>query len=235
MEKTNRFTIKEWAEEDRPQERLLRLGPSALSLSELLAIVLRTGTATESAVDLSKRIMLGVKNDLSALGKMSAKDLQKTYKGIGQAKAAMILAVLELGKRRMDSAGASGAQRLYMNNSRLIFDYMYARMADLSHEESWVLLLNSSNRLLDVKLIGKGGLTETLVDMRLVLKYALEALATKVVLCHNHPSGNPRPSKPDLQLTEKLRKALHSVDIYLVDHLIICDHAYFSFADEHIF
>lgn len=232
MENINRFTIKDWAEDDRPQERLLRLGPSALSLSELLAVILRTGNAEESALDLSKRILLGAKNDLSALGKMSAKDLQKTYKGIGQAKAAMILAVLELGKRRSE---AGSREKIPMNNSRRVFDYMYARMADLPHEESWVLLLNHSNHLLDAKLIGKGGLTETMVDTRIVLKLALEALATKVILCHNHPSGSLQPSRADIQLTDKLRKALQAVDIMLVDHLILSENGYYSFADERIF
>ncbi len=232
MKTTDRISIKDWAEDDRPQERLLRLGPSALSLSELMAIILRTGSDTESALDLSKRILSGVKNDLSSLSKLTAKELQKSYKGIGEAKAAMILATLELGKRRND---ISGREKLQMNNSRLIFDFMYARMADLTHEESWVLLLNASNRLLDVKMIGRGGLTETLVDMRIVLKYALDALATKVVLCHNHPSGTPKPSRADIQMTERLRKALSSVDILLIDHLILCERSYYSFADEMVF
>ena len=232
MENTNRFSIKDWAEDDRPQERLLRLGASALSLSELLAIILRSGTAEESAVDLAKRILLGAKNDLSALGKLSAKDLQKNYKGIGQAKAAMIVATLELGKRRSESASR---EKILMNNSRRAFDYLYARMADLSHEEAWVLLLNNSNHLIEAKQIGKGGLTETLVDTRIVLKLALDALATKVILCHNHPSGCLRPSRADIQMTERLRKALQAVDIILVDHLILGENSYYSFADEMVF
>lgn len=232
MENTNRFSIKEWAEDDRPQERLLRLGPSALSLSELLAIILRTGNADESALDLAKRILLAVKNDLSVLGKMTAVDLQKKYKGIGRAKSAMIVAMLELGKRRSE---AGSREKVLMNNSRRVFDYMYAHMADLAHEESWVLLLNHSNHLIDAKLIGKGGLTETTVDTRIVLKYALEALATKVILCHNHPSGNLQPSRADIEMTARLRKALDTVDILLVDHLIFSENGYYSFADERIF
>lgn len=232
MENTGKFTIKEWAEEDRPQERLLQWGPSALSLSELLAIILRSGTASESALDLSKRILSSVNYNLLELSKLSARDLQKQYKGVGQAKAAMIVAVMELGKRRSEILSKEKPQ---MNSSRLIYDYMYARMADLPHEESWALLLNASNRLLEVKLIGKGGLTETMIDVRIVLKYALDAMATKVVICHNHPSGNPQPSRADIQLTEKLRKALLSMDILLMDHLILCEHSYFSFADERVF
>ncbi len=232
MEKTTRFSIKDWAEDDRPQERLLRYGPSALSLSELLAIILRTGTRSESALDLSKRVLSGVENDLSALGKLSPRELQDRYKGVGQAKAAMILSCLELGKRRGETQLREKVQLL---NSRDVYRYMFARMADLPHEESWVLLLNNSNRLIAERQIGKGGISETLVDIRIVMKFALEALAPRVILCHNHPSGTLKPSTPDIKLTEKLRKALQGMDISLVDHLIVSEQGYYSFADEMIF
>lgn len=224
-----KLTITEWAEEDRPREKLLLKGISALSDAELLAILIGSGNKNETAVELSQRILFFVKNNLNSLGKLSINDLIQNFNGIGEAKAITIIAALELGKRRKLSDSAK-QQRILL--SKDVYNIFQPILGDLRHEESWVLLMNSSNKILKKILASKGGITGTVIDIRLIIKEAIENLATNIVLVHNHPSGSTKPSEEDNIVTKKLKDACNLLDIYLMDHVIICDDDYYSYRDN---
>lgn len=230
MSEKKPFSIKNWSEDDRPREKLLSKGRSILSDAELIAILIGSGNREESAVGLSKRILASVENNLSELGKVSVKDLMK-FKGIGEAKAISIAAALELGRRR---SGGEALSRKRITSSVSIFELMHPILGDLGHEEFWVIYLNNSNKVLDKLQLSKGGMTGTLVDTRIALKRALEVGATALALVHNHPSGTLKPSGADKQVTQKLVTAASSLDLRVIDHLIITEKGYFSFADEGI-
>jgi len=224
------FSIKDWSKEDRPREKLLAKGKESLTDSELLAILIGSGNRIESAVALCKRILASVDNNINALGKLSVSQLQE-FKGIGEAKAISIVAGLELGRRRREG------EELFLNkitSSKSVFEIMQPILGDLNHEEFWVLFLNNSNKVLTKQQLSKGGITGTLVDVRLLMKKALEIGATALIACHNHPSGALKISEADKQITNKIKTAGTSLDIKLLDHLIITERAYVSFADEGI-
>lgn len=220
--------IKAWAEEDRPREKLLLKGKTALSDAELIAILIGSGSRDETAVELSKRILSSASNNLNQLGKMSIVDLQK-FKGIGEAKAISIAAALELGRRRKET---DAVKRVKITASSVVFENMREVMEDLPHEEFWVLLLNRGNQILERVNISKGGVSQTVVDTKIVFKMAIDKLASSIILCHNHPSGNLKPSEADKQLTKKIKEAGRILDLPVLDHLIFADNTYFSFADE---
>ena len=222
------ISIKNWSEGDQPREKLMLKGRSILSDAELIAILIGSGSREESAVALSQRILLKVENNLSELGKLSIKDLMK-FKGVGEAKAVTIAAALELGRRRGDG---DTLLRKRITSSKDAFLILQPILGDLAHEEFWVLFLTNSNKVLGKEQISKGGFTGTLVDVRIVMKLAIELGAVAMVLAHNHPSGTLKPSKADKQLTNKLDIAAKSLDIKILDHIIVTEKAYFSFADE---
>ena len=222
------LSIKSWAEEDRPREKLLTKGKGSLSDAELLAILLGSGSREESAVGLAQRILHSVENNLHGLGKCSIAELQK-FKGIGQAKAITIAAAMEVGRRRQLSRIREKPQ---VTCSRDAFNAIAPMLMDLPHEEFWILLLNRANRILSREQISLGGVAGTVVDAKVVYRKALEGAACSIVLCHNHPSGNLNPSQADIDLTRKLKKAGETLDIIVVDHLIVGDGGYYSFADE---
>lgn len=229
MEGKSFLSIKSWAEEDRPREKLLLKGKSTLTDAELIAILLRTGVRGSSALDIAKKMLNKVSGNLNELGKLSVADIKKLEKGLGDTKAVTIVAALELGRRRQ----SSGIRELpVIKSSRDSFNYIYPEIADLPHEQFCVLFLNQSNRVLQHKNISSGGVSGTVADIRIVLKYALELLSTSIIAVHNHPSGNLQPSQQDKELTRKLKEAARLMDITLLDHLIIGNNAYFSFADE---
>lgn len=228
MEENQSFSIKFWAEDDKPREKLMLKGKVALSDAELLAILLGSGSRNESAVDLSKRILASVENNLNALGKLSLKQLME-FKGIGEAKAITIIASTELARRRR---GEEALELFKITSSKAIFELMQPIIGELPHEEFWIVYLNNSNKVISKLPISKGGITGTLVDVRLVFKPALESGATAVILCHNHPSGTLVASEADKQITKKLRLAGESLDIKVLDHVIITESGYFSFADD---
>ena len=224
------FRISEWSEEDRPREKLMLKGKEALSNAELIAILIGSGSRNESAVALSKRILSSV-DSLNALGKMSVSQLVN-FKGIGEAKAITIIAALELGRRRR---AEDAVDLIKVTSSKKIFEMMQPIIGELAHEEFWVLFLNNSNKIISKSQLSKGGMTGTIVDVRLVFKLALENGATGLILCHNHPSGNLEPSKADKEITKKLKAAGESLDVKVLDHLIITETKYYSFVDEGIF
>ena len=226
LEKT--LSIKSWAEEDRPREKLLSKGRHVLTDAELIAILIGSGTKKESAVELSKRILAQLGNDLNVLAKQSVQDLVK-FKGIGEAKAIAIVAALELGRRRKPT---ESIRREKITSSRDIFQFVHAQFLDLPHEEFHVLLLNRSNAVIRREFVSRGGVSGTVVDPKIIFKIALDNLASSVILCHNHPSGNLRPSEQDISLTKKIKEAGSLLEIPVLDHLIITDTGYFSFADE---
>ena len=230
QEKTTSFSIKNWSQDDQPREKLLNKGKAALSDAELVAILIGSGNREESAVDLSKRILAGVENNLSELGKLSIKQLMH-FKGIGEAKAITIMAALELGRRRR---GEDALEKKKIISSVSAFELMQPIIGELQHEEFWIIYLNNSNKVIQKNQLSKGGITGTLVDVRLVLKNALEVGATGIILAHNHPSGTLTPSEADKQLTNKLKVASESLDIKVLDHVIVTEKAYFSFADENL-
>lgn len=229
-EKSNSFSIKNWSQDDQPREKLRDKGKASLSDAELIAILIGSGNREESAVALCKRIFASVDNNLNALGKLSIAQLM-AFKGIGEAKAITIAAALELGKRRRLE---DGLQLDKITSSRSVFEVMQPIIGDLPHEEFWILYLNNSNKVIKKNQLSKGGITGTLVDVRLVLKNALEVGAIALILCHNHPSGTLKPSQADKDITQKLKRAAQSLDISVLDHLIVTEKAYFSFADESI-
>ena len=224
------FSIKSWSVEDRPREKLLIKGKNSLSKAELVAILIGSGNKDESAVDLSKRILASVNFSLHELGKLTVKKLTK-FKGIGQAKAITIVSALELSRRRR-SERALIKKKIY--SSRSVFELMQPIIGELFHEEFWVIYLNSSNKVLMKSFLSKGGITSTYVDLRLILKSALQIGAVGLVLAHNHPSGALRPSGADKNITKKIKQAAEILDIKVVDHLIITENSYFSFADKRL-
>lgn len=229
MEEKINFTIKQWAEDDRPREKMLNKGVGALSNAELLAILIGSGTQTETAVDLAKRLLQKYSNDLFELGKLSPNELAKQVKGIGKAKAVAISAALELGKRRRFLLPK---QLESIKSSTSVAEEFYPIMSDLTHEEFWVLLLNKANKQIGKYKISSGGISSTIVDSRIILKYAIENLASNVVLVHNHPSGSLSPSRDDIELTKKIIIGCKALDIIVLDHIIIGQNKYYSFSDE---
>lgn len=229
-EKQSSFSIKNWSQDDQPREKLRDKGKAALSDAELVAILIGSGNREESAVKLCQRILASVDNNLSELGKLSIKQLME-FKGIGEAKAITIVAALELGRRRR---GEEALSKKKITSSASVFELMQPIIGELPHEEFWIVYLNNSNKVIQKNQLSKGGITGTMVDVRLVLKTALEVGATGIILAHNHPSGTLKPSEADKQLTTKLSVAAKSLDIKVLDHLIITEKAYFSFADENI-
>jgi DNA repair protein RadC len=224
------FSIKNWSEDDRPREKLTLKGRTALSDAELIAILIASGSRNDSAVTLSQRILVSVENNLNELGKLGISDLTK-FKGIGEAKAITIIAALELGRRRRLG---EVLQKNKIISSQSVFELMQPLIGELPHEEFWIVYLNNSNKVLQSKQLSKGGITGTLVDVRLAFKNALQLGAVAIILAHNHPSGMLTPSEADKTLTKKLVTAGESLDIKVLDHLIITEKSYFSFADENI-
>ena len=230
MEEPKEFlSIKSWAEEDRPREKLLLKGKSALSDAELITILLRTGVKGNSALDIAKKILNRVNGDLNELGKLSVNDIKKMEKGLGETKAITIVAALELGRRRQSS---EVREKPVIKSSRDSFDYIYPELADLAHEEFYVIYLNRANKVIAHKHISSGGVTGTIADTKIILKYGIEALASSMIAVHNHPSGQIKPSQADIELTKKIKDAAKLIEILLVDHLIIGEKKYYSFADE---
>jgi len=225
---TERLSITRWAEEDRPREKMMLHGSSSLSSAELLAILIGSGSTENSAVELMRKILNDYHNSLSELGKASIDELCR-YKGIGPAKAITILAASELGKRRREEAVE---ERLTILSSRDVYQCLHPLMCDLPTEECWVLLLNQAFKLIDKVKISAGGLNATAVDVRCVLREALLKRAVAIALCHNHPSGNIRPSREDDLLTKQVSQASECMNIRLVDHVILTDGAFYSYADE---
>ena len=223
-----KLTIKSWAIDDRPREKLMSKGASVLSSAELLAILISSGNKKESAVDLSKRILESVHYNIHELAKLSLKKLI-AFHGIGPAKAITIITALELGKRRQLEAFI---QKPKINSSQEVFSMMQPLIGMLAHEEFWVLYLNNANEVLSKHQLSKGGITSTSVDVRLLFKKAIELSAVAVVICHNHPSGSTNPSRQDKRITTKIKNGGFSLDIKLLDHLIITEKSYFSFADN---
>jgi len=229
MEDTSaRIPIHQWAHDDQPREKLMNKGKEALSDAELIAILLRSGSISQSAVELGRSLLQKVDHNLIALSKLSIDDLMR-HKGIGEAKALSIIAALELGMRRRL---AEVPVRKTVSSSRDAFDLLYTSVADCLYEEFWVLLLNHANRRISVEQISEGGQAGTVVDPKKIFKLALEQNAAGIILCHNHPSGNLNPSTADRNLTDKIKSAGNFLDIKVLDHLIIADESYYSFADN---
>lgn len=225
-----KLSINQWAEEDRPREKLMRLGAAVLSNAELLAILIGSGSQDESAVDLTKRVLADCGNNLNTLGKMTIEQLTGgRYKGLGPAKAVAIIAACELGKRRQ---AEKAEERKQLNSALAIYEYMHPRMQDLSEEEAWVLLMNQNFKLIKSVQLSHGGITETAVDVRVIMKHALLCNATVVALCHNHPSNNASPSGDDDRLTQRVKKACELMRLHFLDHLIITDGQYYSYSEE---
>ena len=224
-----KLSIQDCAQHDRPREKALQKGISSLSNAELLAILIGSGNNEESAIQLAQRILNAVNNNLYSLGKLSLKELVANFKGIGVAKGVSILAALELGKRR---AATDPLARDVICSSKDVYDALYPILSDLPHEELWALFLNRSNRIINKQKLSQGGTSETTFDMKILLKYAVNDLASGIVLCHNHPSGNLRPSQADDQLTRRVSQAVKMLDIRLFDHLIIAENRYYSYSDE---
>lgn len=230
MDDYQSIKISALAEEDRPREKLLLKGRSTLSDAELIAILIGSGTKSLSAVDLSKHILASVNYDLGSLARMSVKDLRQ-FKGIGEAKAVTIVSALELGRRRNNEVPQ---KRQKISSSKEAYDLMKPDLMDESVESFYIILLNRNNQLIKKQLISKGGTNATVVDPKVVFKYALEVMANSIILVHNHPSGNLKPSEHDKRLTQKLVGAGESLDVIVMDHVIFADCGYFSFADEGI-
>ena len=229
METYQHLSIKEWALEDRPREKLISKGISSLSDAELLAILIGSGSAKESAVELSKKILRDCENNLNALGKKTVNDLKAGYHGIGEAKAISIVASLELGRRRKLQ---ESEERQKISCSKDVCKLFQPILGDLHHEEFWVLMLNRSNKVIAKNKISQGGLSGTVIDVRLIMKSAIDHLASSIILCHNHPSGNVQPSDADSKITKKISEAGRIMDIPVLDHIIVTDSHFFSYADE---
>ncbi len=222
------MNIKSWAEDDRPREKLVSKGRQALSDAELLAILLSSGNRSETAVQLAQRILGENKNSINHLAKLQLSDLKK-FKGIGEAKAVTIAAALEIGRRRVEE-GMEEKQKIV--SSKQAYDVLKSKLSDLPYEEFWVIFMSRRNTIIKTECISRGGISGTVVDVRLILKPALENLASGIILAHNHPSGNLKPSNDDILLTKKVKEASKLMDIILQDHLIVGDNNYLSFADE---
>lgn len=223
-----KLNIKAWSEEDRPREKLLSKGRTTLSDAELIAILIASGNRNETAVELSKRILKSIDNDLNKLGKLSVKELIQ-FNGIGEAKAISIVAALELGRRRKNT---DNQLKKNIKSSQDVFEEVIGVMSDLPHEEFWVLFLDRRNAVIKKSNVSKGGVSGTVADAKIIFKEAIQLLASAVILCHNHPSGNLKPSDADIQLTKKMKEIGNLVDVPVLDHLIITDKSYFSFGDE---
>tara|TARA_R110002012_G_scaffold62786_1_gene165109 strand:- start:24392 stop:25090 length:699 start_codon:yes stop_codon:yes gene_type:complete len=230
QEKLASFSIKNWADDDRPREKLVQKGSFVLSDAELIAILIGSGSREESAVELSKRILASVNHNLNELGKLSVNQLMR-FKGIGEAKAVTIAAALEVGRRRRMEDTSKITK---IKSSHDVFELLYPLIGELPHEEFWIVYLNNSNKVVQKAQLSKGGITGTLVDVRLVLKQALELGAVGIILAHNHPSGTLEPSTADKQITQKLKMATEALDIKILDHLILTQREYLSFADKGI-
>jgi DNA repair protein RadC len=220
--------IADWAVEDRPREKMIRKGISTLSDAELLAILISSGTRKKSAVDLGRELLSVVNNNLNSLGKLSVADLRKIH-GIGPARAVTISAALELGRRRKL---AESPDVIQIKCSKVVADIFQPLLSDLIHEEFWVLFLNRSNRVIDRLKMSQGGISGTVTDVRIIMKKAVELLASGIIVCHNHPSGNLNPSESDSKITGKIKEAGNLLDIQLLDHIIISGNDYYSFADN---
>jgi len=229
MENKTKLNIKDWAEEDRPREKMLLKGVGALSDAELLGILIASGNKNETAVELAQRILHSAGNNLNTLGKFAIKDLIKNFSGIGEAKAITIAAAMELGKRRKLSEVVSQPQ---ITSSEAVYNIFHPVLADLKHEEMWVLLLNRANKVMKKIQVSKGGIAGTVVDIRMIMKEAIDSLACAMILCHNHPSGNINPSADDNKITQKLKEAGLIMDIRLLDHVILSDGDYYSYLDK---
>jgi DNA repair protein RadC len=224
----NNYSIKDWAKDDRPREKLLLKGSETLSDSELLAILIHKGTRAKSAVDVAKEVLRLGKDNLNELAKLSVKDLMRV-RGIGSAKAITIAAALELGRRRQAS---KSLPKSIITNSRDIADYLQSILQDYQHEVFGVIFLNQANRVIHFEIISEGGITCTIADPRIILKKALEVNAVNLILCHNHPSGSLKPSLADQDLTYRIKEAARFLDISVMDHIIVSEYGYYSFADE---
>lgn len=225
-----KLSITDWADEDRPREKLMTLGAAALTNAELLAILIGSGSTEETAVGLMKRVMNDCNNNLNTLGKKTIAELTGgRYKGLGPAKAVTILAACELGKRRQTE---KAEERRRMDSAQAIYEMMHPRMQDLPTEQAWVLLMNQNFKLIRAVQISNGGISETAVDVRIILKEALLSNATVIALCHNHPSNNASPSGDDDRLTQRLKKACETMRIYMLDHIIVTDGAYYSYMEN---
>src|SRR5688500_14154578 len=224
------YSIKNWAKDDRPREKLLSKGPSILSDAELIAILIHNGTRQKTAVDIAREVLSLGKNSLQLLGKLSVKDLMKV-KGVGEAKAITIAAALELGRRRQ---AAEVFEKPVIKDSRDVALHFQALLKDHQHEVFAVVFLNRGNRINHFQIISQGGITGTVADPRIILKKALEEDAVSMILCHNHPSGNLKPSRADEEITQKIKEAARYFDIKVIDHIIVSEDGYFSFADEGI-
>lgn len=222
------LSLKTWAEDDRPREKLVNKGRHTLSDAELLAILLSSGNREETAVQLAQRILQTNRNSINQLAKLQLNDLKK-FKGVGEAKAVTIIAALEIGRRRNDKVED---EKTKINNSQQAYFILKPKLEDLPHEEFWVIYLSRNNSVLKTECISRGGISGTLVDPRLVIKPAIECLASSIILAHNHPSGNLKPSQEDIRLTKKIKEITIHLDMVIQDHLIIGDQKYLSFADE---
>jgi DNA repair protein RadC len=226
----HKYSIKHWAKDDRPREKLLAKGAENLSNSELLAILIHNGTKEKTAVDLAKEIMKMGKDNLNELGKLTVKELMK-IKGIGEAKAITIAAALELGRRRQ---AGTPLERSAVSSSKDIAQYLQTVLKDYRHEVFGVLFLNRANKIRHFEIVSEGGITGTVADPRVILRKALEEDAVSIILCHNHPSGSLKPSRADEELTTKIKEAAKYFDIRVIDHIIVSENGYYSFADEGI-
>lgn len=224
-----RLTIREWAEDDRPREKMLRKGAQSLSDAELLAILIGSGSKNETVVELSRRILHECHDNLNELAQLTIHDLCKRFKGIGEAKAISIMAAMELGKRRKMS---ETLERKKITSSMHLFDLFEPLLNDLPHEEFWVAMLNEANKVIDVKRLTQGGTRQTVVDIPLLLKMSIEKSAQIIVVAHNHPSGQNRPSHEDELITKRIKTGCEAIGINLLDHIIIAHNEYYSFSDE---
>ncbi len=230
MSENTSFPIRSWSEEDRPREKLMSKGKSILTDAELIAILIGSGSRNETAVSLSQRLLNASSNNLNAFGKVSVTQLM-TFKGIGEAKAITLVAAMELGRRRREE---DALHLIKIMSSKSIFDIMHPIVGELPHEEFWIIYLNNSNKVIHKCQLSKGGITGTVVDIRLIFKLALEHCATSIILCHNHPSGTLIASDADKQITRKIKLAGEHLDIRILDHVIVTETSYFSFADDGI-
>jgi DNA repair protein RadC len=228
--KIEKLSIKNWSEEDQPREKLMAQGRQVLSDAELIAILIGSGNRQESAIELCKRILNESENNLNQLAKLSVNDLMK-FKGIGEAKAISIVAALEIGRRRKSE---KILDKVKVTSSQAAYEYIRPVLEDLPHEEFWIILLSRANKIIGKQLIGRGGISETTADIKLIFKKAIESLASAIILSHNHPSGNLKPSQSDLNLTKRIKEAGNLFDIKILDHIIVGDNKYLSFNDENI-
>jgi DNA repair protein RadC len=228
MAEYNSTTIKHWSVEDRPREKLLKSGVHSLSNSELIALLIGSGTRELNAVELSRKILGSVNNNLHELGKLGADELTK-IKGIGTAKAITLMAAIELGSRKSNSYAE---EKVVIKNSQTAYEVLYPIIGELEHEEFWIVILNRAHKVIKTVKISQGGLTGTVIDTRMILKHALDKRATSLIISHNHPSGNKTPSEADISITKKIKNAAEIMDINVLDHIIVAGKKYFSFADE---